>query len=222
MTGRAGTRAPTQAAWPRKKGGNAMREKGSYTVEAAIVMSAIIMIVFAIISAFLLLYQNVVITYVAQQAAQQGAALWTDMSVQMDGTRQGQDKQNVYYRLGELGGGGSKTEEKKQRVKTWAEERLKELIPQSLVGSGAEQVNVSFENTIFQRFVTVEIRKAVDIPIAGIAQYFGDDLDVSVKARAAVSEPAEYIRTLDLGILVAQDLWAQIKDKLGPISSWFQ
>ena len=81
---------------------------------------------------------------------------------------------------------------------------------------------MEFENSIFQRFVTVEITKDVDIPIAGITQYLGDDLDITVRVRAAVSEPAEYIRTLDLGILVAQDLWDVIKDKLGPIMDWFQ
>ena len=199
-----------------------MREKGSYTVEAAIVMSAIIMIVFAIISSFLLLYQNVVITYIAQQAAQQGAAMWTDTSVQMDGTRSGVDDQRVYYRLGELSGAGSNMEAKKSTIKAWAEQKLKEMIPQSMVGSGSEHVSVEFENTIFQRFVTVEITKDVDIPIAGITQYLGDDLDITVRVRAAVSEPAEYIRTLDLGILVAQDLWDVIKDKLGPIMDWFQ
>lgn len=196
-----------------------MREKGSYTVEAAIVMSAILMILFAIISAFLLLYQNVVMTYVATQAAQQGAVMWTDTSVQMAGTRQGVDKQNVYYRLGELVG-GSKT--KTQKIETWAKEKLATMIPNTLVGSGNEEVTVTFENNLFQRFVTVEIKKAVDIPFAGIMQFFSQDLDMSIRVRSAVSEPAEYIRTLDLGYLVALDLWDIIQDKLGPILSVFQ
>lgn len=199
-----------------------MREKGSYTIEAAIVMGTIIMIVFAIIAAFLLLYQNVVITYIAQQAAQQGAAMWSDMSIQMDGRREGVDDQGRYYRLDELSDTGDRTEEKKNKIKSWAEQKLKEMIPQSMVGNGAEQVTVEFENTFFQRFVTVEIKKDVDIPIAGIAQYFGNDLDISVRVRAAVSEPAEYIRTLDLGVLLAQDVWDLIKDKIEPIMAWFK
>lgn len=196
-----------------------MREKGSFTVEATIVMSAIIMIIFAIISAFLLLYQNVVITYVAQQAAQQGAIMWADTSVQLDGTRQGRDEQGYYYRLGEFGGGSAA---KKAKIAQWARDKLAEMMPQSAIGSGAEQVNVHFRNTFFQRFVEVEIRKEIDIPIADVMQYFGDDLDISVKVRAAVSEPAEYIRTIDLGYIVALDLWDMVAGKWSTIKSWFK
>jgi hypothetical protein len=199
-----------------------MKEKGSYTIEAAIVMSAILFIIFAIISAFLLLYQNVVMTYVASQAAEQGAVMWTDTSVQMDGSREGEDTQGYYYRIAELNGESGGAAAKKEEIRAWAAERMSEMIPNSMVGSGAEEINVSFENTFFQRFVVVEIKKQVNIPIAGIMQYFSDDLNMSVKVRAAVSEPAEYIRTLDLAYLTALDLWDQIKGKLEPILKQFK
>lgn len=199
-----------------------MKEKGAYTVEAAIVMSAILFIIFAIISAFLLLYQNVVMTYVAQQAAQQGAVLWTDTSIQMDGTRVGADNQNIYYRIGEIGGGGAQTNGKKAKIEEWAKKRMAQMIPNSIVGNGEEKICVKFENTIFQRFVVVEIQKKVDIPIAGIMQYFNKDLNMSVKVRAAVSEPAEYIRTVDLGYLISSEIWGMIQGKLGDIMEKFK
>ncbi len=99
---------------------------------------------------------------------------------------------------------------------------MAEMIPESLVGSGAEKVKVTFEKNVFQRFVVVEIHKEVDIPIAGIARFFGDDLDMSIKIKSAVSEPAEYIRTLDLGYLIVQDMWIIVEDKLGPIMEKFK
>ena len=197
-----------------------MREKASTTIEAAIVMSTLLFIIFAIISAFLLLYQNAVMEYVATQAAQQGAVYWTDTSVQMDGSRSGKDDSNgLYYRIGEMSGGNSA---KCAHIKKWAEDKMKSMIPRSIVGSGAEQVNVTFKSGLMQRYVIVEIKKEVNIPFASIMQYFNDDLNMRVKVQASVSEPAEYIRTLDFAYVTLSDAWKAISGKLGKITSFFK
>ncbi len=197
-----------------------MRDKASTTIEAAIVMSTLLFIIFAIISAFLLLYQNAVMEYVATQAAQQGAVYWTDTSVQMDGSRSGKDDSNgLYYRIGEMAGGNSA---KCAYIKKWAEDKMKSMIPRSIVGSGAEQVNVTFKSGLMQRYVIVEIKKEVNIPFASIMQYFNDDLNMRVKVQASVSEPAEYIRTLDFAYVTLSDAWKSISSKLGKITSFFK
>lgn len=198
-----------------------MREKASTTIEAAIVMSTLLFIIFAIISAFLLLYQNAVMEYVATQAAQQGAVYWTDTSVQMDGSRSGKDKDSngLYYRIGEMSGGNSG---KCAHIKKWAEDKMKSMIPRSIVGNGAEQVNVTFKSGLMQRYVIVEIKKEVNIPFASIMQYFNDDLNMRVKVQASVSEPAEYIRTLDFAYVTLSDAWKAISGKLGKVTSFFK
>ena len=196
-----------------------MREKASTTIEAAIVMSTLLFIIFAIISAFLLLYQNAVMEYVATQAAQQGAVYWTDTSVQMDGSRSGKDSNGLYYRISEMSGGNSA---KCAHIKKWAKDKMKSMIPRSIVGNGAEQVNVTFKSSLMQRYVIVEIKKEVNIPFASIMQYFNDDLNMRVKVQASVSEPAEYIRTLDFAYVTLSDAWKSISSKLGKITSFFK
>lgn len=186
--------------------------KAAYTLEAVIVMSTIIFIIFAILSAFLLIYQNAVMFYVATQAAQEGAVMWTDNAHDLDGTVSGTDSQGLYYRIGELAGGNSQKEE---RIRSWAEERLAAMTPDTLVGSGAASVEAKFHNYVVRRVVEVRITKEVDIPFREIAQYFGADLDMTVMARASTAEPAEFIRNVDYAIELTTELWGMVKGKLG-------
>lgn len=188
------------------------KQRGSYTVEAVIVMSTIIFIIFAIISAFLLLYQNAVIYYVASAAAQEGAVMWTSEARNLDG----KGNRNVYYRVGELGSGG-RVEEKKADVKKWAEEALVSLTPNTLIGSGAETVEVEFHNYVARQELEVRITKEIDIPFKEIAQYFSEDLDLHVSVKASLAEPAELIRNVDYGIELSRELWSVVKDKVGTL-----
>ena len=187
-------------------------QKAAYTLEAVIVMSTIIFIIFAILSAFLLIYQNAVMFYVATQAAQEGAVMWTDSAHDLDGRVSGTDSQGLYYRIGELAGGNSQKEE---RIRSWAEERLAAMTPDTLVGSGAASVEAKFHNYVVRRVVEVRITKEVDIPFREIAQYFGADLDMTVTARASTAEPAEFIRNVDYAIELTTELWGMVKGKLG-------
>ena len=196
------------------------KQKGSYTIEAVIVMTTIIMLIFAIISAFLLLYQNAVMYYVASQAAQEGAVMWVDASHTIDGEDTGADPQdgNVYYRIGELfSGSAPNDQEKEKKIKGWAEKRLKEMMPNTLIGSGAEEVNVTFHNYVVRQVVEVSITKEVDIPVREIAQYFDQDLDIHVNVKASLAEPAEYIRNIDYAIELASEVWQQISGKFSEI-----
>lgn len=190
--------------------------KGAYTLEAVIVMSTVIFILFAIVSAFLLIYQNAILYYVATQAAQEGAVMWSDNAHDLEGNVSGEDDQGLYYRIGELFGDG---EEKTGEIRAWAENKLKELTPNTLVGSGAAKVEVSFHNYLVQQVVEIRITKEVDIPFREIAQYFDADLDMEVTARAAVTQPAEYIRNIDYGIELAKTVWVQIS---GGLDALFQ
>lgn len=191
------------------------KQRGSYTVEAVIVMSTIIFIIFAIISAFLLLYQNAVMYYVASAAAQEGAVMWTDMAHKdyLDGRASGTDGQSLYYRVGELFGGGS-VEEKKSVIKTWAEKQLAGMTPNTLIGSGAETVEVEFHNYFVHQVVEVRITKEINIPFKEIAQYFSEDLDLHVAVQASVSEPAEFIRNVDYGLELSRELWKMVKGSI--------
>jgi hypothetical protein len=191
-------------------------KKGSYTLEAVIVMSTIIFIIFAIVSAFLLLYQNAVMYYVATQAAQEGAIMWVDTSHNLDGTSSGSDDQGYYWRIGELFGGGG-SEEKKETIKSWAEKKMKELSPGTMIGNGAETVQVTFNDYLVTRSLEVMITKEIDIPFKQIAQYFDADLDMTVTAKANIAEPAEGIRDIDYAMQLAKEGWTKVSKHLSTL-----
>jgi len=212
-SGRAGrTARPLEALkdrnrkWGRSK---VKKQRGSYTVEAVIVMSTIIIIIFAIISAFLLLYQNAVMYYVASAAAQEGAMMWTSEGQNLDGS----GNRNVYYRISELWGGGQ-AESKRASVQKWAEEELKSLTPETMIGSGAEKVEVEYHNYVVRQELEVRITKEIDIPFKEIAQYFSEDLDLHVTVRASMSDPPEFIRNIDYGVELSRELWTLVKGQV--------
>jgi len=194
------------------------KQKGAYTLEAVIVMSTIIFIIFAIISAFLLLYQNAVMYYVATQAAQEGAVMWTDTEHDLDGNIGGTDinQGKYYYRIEELFGGGGK-EAKECEITKWAEQKLRQLMPGTVIGDGAEAVHVHFDEEpakLFMRTVNVEITKKISIPFAEVAKFFNADLNLTVKAKASVAEPAEAIRNIDYSLELTKELWQVVSGKL--------
>ena len=195
------------------------KQKGSYTLEAVIVMSTIIFIIFSVISAFLLIYQNAVTYYVAIQAAQEGAVLWTDPSHSLDGTISDESKENgLYYRVGEMfSTQGGSAGEKISTIKGWAEKKLKEMTPDTMVGSGPSTVQVRFHNYVVYQELEVEITKEIDIPFKEIARYFSEDLDLHVTARASIADSAEKIRNMDYAGELVKSGWNMVKDKLGPI-----
>ena len=197
------------------------KEQGVYTTEAVIVMSTIIFIIFAIIMAFLLIYQNAVMYYVATQAAQEGAVMWTDPTRTLDGTGGGEGDRSLnyyYHRIGEFFGGGG-ISENKAKISNWAKQKLKELTPNTIVGSGAETVKVEFHNYVMVRIVEVSITKEIDIPFKEIARYFSADLDMSVTAKATVADAPEYIRNVDYGMELAGEIWKLVSGKLGDLFS---
>lgn len=195
------------------------RQRASFTLEAVIVMSTIIFIIFAIISAFLLLYQNAVMYYVATKAAQEGAVMWTDPSYDSDGLKNSAGEQNVYYRVAELFEGGGYGA-KKAAIAGWAENKLKELTPGTMIGSGKSTVSVEAPvnyGQLFRRTVEVEITKEISIPFKEVAKFFGADLNLTVKAKAAVAEPAEAIRNIDYALQLWHELWDLVSKHLGKL-----
>lgn len=184
--------------------------KGSFTLEAAVVMSSIIMILFAVLYAFMIMYQNAVVTYAASYAAQQGAITWVNSGLKTD-DGSGDYVSEIYYRIAEFGGGGNSSK-KKENIKKCAEEKLKAgILP---VKDGT--VNVEFKNYVFQRQIHVEIKQNIPIPFSGIVKFFngGEGFAISTKATAAVPEPAEYIRNCDYAVEAATSLVDYVNKKL--------
>lgn len=185
------------------------KDKGAFTLEAAIVMSSILIILCAVLYAFMLLYQNVVVTYAASYAAQQGAAAWVNSGLNIeDGS--GSYRSEPYYRIAELVGGGH-VAQKKQNIENCAREKLKS----GILSVKDSVIHVEFKNYVFQRQIHVEIKQNIPIPFAQIAKFFngGNDFSLSTKAVATVAEPAEYIRNCDYAVETATVLIAWVNEK---------
>lgn len=168
------------------------KSKGSYTIEAVIVMSSVLMAIFAVFYSFTLIYQNVVIMYAASYGAQQGAMAWENTGIDIDGKSR-EYNEALYDRILEIGGGGHMSE-KKNNIEQCVREKLK----MGIFNVNKINVKVDVNNNILQRKITVEVSQDVPIPLSGIVKYFGGDtMMLHAKTSAVIDDPAEYIRNLD-------------------------
>lgn len=190
------------------------KSRGSYTIEAVIVMSSVLMAIFAVFYSFMLMYQNVVVMYAASYGAQEGAAAWANASRDISGKEVAVEKNTLYDGIAELvGGGGMKN--KKSDIEKCVKEKLK----MGVYNVDDIDVKVGFDNNILQRQVTVEITQTVPIPFSGLFEYFGGEkFKFHAKTAAVISDPAEYIRNIDYGSEWLKRLFEKVKSENSDIS----
>ena len=166
-----------------------LNNKGMYTIEAVLVMSTVLMILFAMLFAFMLLYQNVVIMHAAAYAVQQGAEDWT------------KNNDTVYYRLSEITS-SSIVQNKLDKI----EEIAKDKLSAGILPLRNSIVEAKFQNSFIQRKITVKIEQSIPFPIPGVAKLFGDSdvILLSTESSSVISEPTEYTRNFDFGIELAE------------------
>ena len=184
-----------------------MRARGSFTIEATIVMSALLILIVTIYYAFMAMYQYVIVTYAAAYGAQQGAAAWVNQGEGLEGAAY---DDGIYYRLGELGGGGN---EKTESIRRAVEEKLEG----GVLFTDGTVIDVNFENTLLQRKIVVRVKQNINIPFATILKYFTDsgEFAIETQSSAVIAEPAEYIRNIDYVKELATGLLDWIGKKLG-------
>ena len=187
------------------------RSKGSYTVEATIVISAMLIALCAVMYAFMIMYQNVVVIYAASYGAQQGARSWVNTGISMDGTSRNYTS-GLYTHLAELGGGGE-TSAKKTKI----ENAVKDKMKMSVFSTNTAEIKVDFDNNILQRKVVVDINQKIPIPFSGIVKFFNNGKEFAIKAKmeATVAEPTEYIRNIDYALEWIQSAGKWLKETLG-------
>lgn len=185
--------------------------KGSYTVEATIVLSAMLIALCAVMYAFMIMYQNVVVIYAASYGAQQGARAWVNTGIKIDGSERNYAS-GLYNDIAELLCGGE-TSVKKTNI----EKAVKEKLKMSVFSADAAKISVNFENNILQRKVVVDISQKIPIPFSGIAKFFNDGKEFAIKAKmeATVAEPTEYIRNIDYALEWIQSAGKWLKETLG-------
>lgn len=218
-------------------------EKGSITVETALVFPVIVFCIVALIFGFLLLYQKLLLTKAASLAAQQGAEIWVDSRKKIESGvwDPGERKDSLYYRLFSdtaFNGPYKKTlsasvEELKNEYNTAKSagrddiqaKKLSEMsaaiyaeLGRGLLKPERTDIKIDFSNTVIQRRLKVTLAQEIRVPLGSIGQriYGNSTMSLRGTGTAVVAEPAEYIRNVDLGIEYSKKLYNKldIEEKL--------
>jgi hypothetical protein len=203
-------------------------ERGSYTIEASMIFSLIVLTVILLLFAFSYMQQKAYLESIASFAAQQGAGLWPDSRRSMEnGAINGaKDADSLDYRLFDnlllsqrtfegyveevkdaQGKGrfalrlGTDNSLPGQKVLLIGEAVCKKMRG-TVIRPDNTRVRVTYSNNIIRGKLSVEITQEIKVPLGGIKQFFDgkDTLTLSAQSEAAVSEPDEYIRNIDLAL----------------------
>lgn len=182
-------------------------QSGSFTVEAALVMSAVIIVLSLLILSFTVMYQKVLITKTAIKTAREGANHWAD------------GNQSLYYRISEslllaeeeksltFKQEGSVKKEgphdnngpvggKLSQIQASAAEELSREIVKPL----RTEIVVTFGNLLGFREIVVELAQEMRMPLGVLTALVNgkDALTLHSTGKSVIVEPADYIRNVDL------------------------
>ncbi len=204
------------------------------------VFSLILLTVLTLLFTFLYMQQKAYLVSAASFAAQQGAELWRDSRRSMeDGMiNEGEAEAAVSYRLfdnlllsgktfegslerekgtdGEAGPGyvlvmdtGEGLPGKKAALIASA---LGRKIENSVLKPESTRVKLIYSNNGIRGRLTVEIIQEIKVPLGGMKKLFDGKATLSLagSSSAAVTEPAEYIRNVDLAVELSRRFGEQL------------
>lgn len=204
-------------------GGWKSRNEGSSTIETALVVSAILLILAVLVYSFLVMYQKMVLTGAAEYIAQQGAVIWPDSKKSISNGAKKDDlgvtslKELYYQLLDDSIFTGRKIKEKinipveVKQTKNYSkdssqEEKLSKMISalykelsKGILKPTFTDVEIDFSNVVIQRKITLTLTQRIKIPFGRVKELFNGSryLTLTGTATAVVAEPAEYIRNID-------------------------
>jgi len=213
-------------------------DRGSYTVEAAMVFVTIMLALLALLFTFLYMGQRASLESFASFAAQQGAELWLDSRRNMEDGKinNKRPEDSMGYRIFDNLLFSSTTYEGyfereasdngKTRVVFKMDagnnlpghkalligEDLCKRIESTILKPESTRIRITFNNNALRGRLIVELIQEIKVPLGGIKEFFDgkDTLTLSVQSEAAVSEPDEYIRNVDLILELSKRLGEEL------------
>jgi hypothetical protein len=183
-------------------------QKGSFTIEAIVIMSTVMLSVIAVIYIIILFYQ---ITYL-QSAAYKGAVLGATMinaggedvytgKVTMDNMH----SRGLYRRLYDTTL-NEKTTIINNHMKT-------QLNPYNAIKGQLPDINIEKKNYIIYSTLNVSAKKSFSIPGNGLLSKYGlsDIFPITTTIETTINDPAEFIRNTDF----IADTVVEVDDKTG-------
>lgn len=170
------------------------KTKGSFTVEASIIVPIMILSITAVIYMGLLLYQRTVIQSAAETAAADGAAAWSS-GVGRIGTGKVSDASfdniRLYRRIYD-----SDKEKRLEIIRNHAAELTERG---ELLNPVETVIQAEIKDYAVCRKLEVSITKSYILPLGNFLKIFGgsERFVINVKAASMLDEPVELIRTTD-------------------------
>jgi len=213
-------------------------DRGSYTVEASMVFVTIMLALLALLFTFLYMGQRASLESFASFAAQQGAELWLDSRRNMEDGKinNKRPEDSMGYRIFDNLLFSSTTYEGyfereasdngKTRVVFKMDagnnlpghkalligEDLCKRIESTILKPESTRIRITFNNNALRGRLIVELIQEIKVPLGGIKEFFDgkDTLTLSVQSEAAVSEPDEYIRNVDIILELSKRLGEEL------------
>ncbi len=222
-------------------------EQGSFTVEASLVFPAVLTVTLCFIFVSLYVYQNAVLYHIASVMAERSAFTWDNSKKDaLTGAFHPTERDSLYWRLtddrsaevqligdsstgnpsGEqhIPAGHSPGEQHNPADNSPGEQNNPSALPEKKLLKAAQFLadgtrgELGFTNRLLVREITVRLRHPFHFPSA-ISEWFGADT-VFTQAKAAVVEPVELIRAVDLARTYG-DALLQNRDKAKAIFGQF-
>lgn len=189
-------------------------EEGSMTVEASMIFPAIFYCTLAILFFAMLIYQTVLSSHAAAQAAERAAAFWDNSHKEaVTGAYGKGQRDGMYWRLlddrllDKVFGGGFGGENHMVKLPAASASnslperkltRAARLVPDAFHGK------MSYENGLLDRRITAELDKP--LYQAMFRNMAGREISNEGQAASAVVEPVEFIRTVEFARYMATKL----------------
>lgn len=168
-------------------------QKGSITVESALIVPIVIIAVMVVLHIVLIIFQSCIMHIVANNISERAAAVWqkpyisfeTGKTTKSDITRLG------LYRRCSFGSSVDQGELNEHAKKT-----LKKV---SILKSEDIKVDIKYQNTILSQKVIFKLSAAYTNPLGGLTKAWGLDsrTKLNVQSQALIDDPVEFIRNSD-------------------------
>lgn len=181
--------------------------RGSFTVEAAIIVPTVILTMFALILISEFLYQKSCIQAIADRTAQRGAEIWNSLSKDMifgQITLDNMDDIDLYWRIWEM---KKRKKKKEEKIEGYVGYLLKDS---PVLGEPIDlEINAGIvEDYIVYKKLRVSVEAKYKNPFLSLLKVFGIKNTITIKAHsdAIINEPVEFIRTTDFALDVVKEV----------------
>jgi hypothetical protein len=184
-------------------------DEGSFTIEASLLLPIVMGITMLLLFFSLYSYQKSMLLQVASAASERAAYNWENSNRAVDGEFSAGNYDSLYWRIGEdgllsslfgIGGNSGSTaivlpgEEESEAaggelpaVKLW---QAAQIVPGNMTGG------MSYTYGLTGRRISAELKQVLNLPV--LDDMLADEAAPEVTVDSYVTEPVEFIRTVDL------------------------